>query len=95
VKDRVALLTLGCLGCLAIVGVGAANQLTQLEANLAALIRETGHDKPEEPMEELTETVTRPSGRVTVARCAKGEDESQAQFVARFDALVELLKTTG
>lgn len=92
-KDRASLITLGCLGCLAVVGIFAANQLTRLESNLAALIREAANRK--ETMETLTEPVTRPSGRVTTAHAKRGEDESQAQFVARFNALVELLRTTG
>jgi dihydrodipicolinate synthase/N-acetylneuraminate lyase len=93
VKDRISLLTLGCLGCLSVVGIFAAHQLTRLESNLAALIREAANRK--ETMETLTELVTRPSGRVTTATATRGEDESQAEFVARFDALVELLRTTG
>jgi hypothetical protein len=88
VKDRISLLTLGCLGCLSVVGIFAAHQLTRLESNLAALIREAANRKE-------TELVTRPSGRVTTATATRGEDESQAEFVARFDALVELLRTTG
>jgi hypothetical protein len=93
VKDRTSLITLGCIGCLAVVGIFAANQLTHLEANLAALIREAANRK--ENMETLKEEVTRPSGRVTTATATKQDDETQAQFVARFDALVELLRTTG
>ena len=78
---------------MAVVGIFAANQLTHLEANIAALIREAANRK--ENMETLKEEVTRPSGRVTTATATRHEDESLAQFRARFDALVELLRTTG
>jgi hypothetical protein len=90
VKDRIPLITLGCLGCLAVVGIFSANQLTQLEANLAALIREAWHPT-QNIMQTLTETVTIGTRKITVTT-TKNADESDAQWIARHNAAINALQ---
>ena len=89
-KDRTSLLTIGCLGCLAVVGIFAANQLTNLEANLAALIREALHPS-QNIMQTLTETVTIGTRKITVTT-TKLVDESDAQWIARHNAAINALQ---
>lgn len=85
-----SLITLGGLVVLSVVVVATATEVIGLDQNISALVRQQLNPAKEQ-MQTLTESVTRPGGRVVVVTTTRGSEESVDDFIARHDAVVASL----
>lgn len=77
--------TLGGLAVLTVVVILAFQSLSQLDGNIARLVRPPSLER----MQQLTETVTRADGRKIVVLTTREADESIDAFWLRHDAAVK------
>jgi len=83
-QSTLSYVTLGGLAVLTAVVLFAAHNLSALDGKLARELSQTR----KEPVQTLTETVTRSDGRKIIVTTTQGSDETLDAFIARHHAAV-------
>lgn len=88
-QSTLSYVTLGGLAVLTAVVLFAGHTLSALDGKLACELSQTR----KEPVQTLTETVTRSDGRKIIVTTTQGSDETLDAFVARHHAAVAAVQS--